>query len=154
MLTDEERRNLDTVERWAIDYNQDGAHCVRTHYVEDLVVQVPGIFIERGMETAVAIEEVVQEQSPGRHLELSRVLPSGSSVTLQGAIHYPRPDRTYTFDFLCIVDFRDGKIATETWSMDVLSIMRVGALAIPPEFLDRYDIGLLDPNGFLSAPAS
>lgn len=152
-MTEEERRNLEVLERWIIDYNQDGAQCVRTHYVEDLVVQVPGIFVERGRETAVAIEDVVSEQSPGRFLEVSRVLPSGSSVTLQGAIHYPRPDRTYTFDFLCIIDFRDGKIATETWSMDVLSIMRIGALAIPPEFLDRYDIKLLDTNGFLSAPA-
>lgn len=153
MLTTEGRRNLATVERWAVDYNQNGAHCVRTHYVEDLVVQVPGVFVERGMDTAVAIEEVVEEQSPGRFLEVSRVLPSGSSVTLQGAIHYPRPDRTYTFDFLCIMDFRDGKIATETWMMDVLSIMRVGALAIPPDFLDRYEIQLQDTNGFLSAPA-
>jgi hypothetical protein len=153
MLTQEERRNLAIVEQWVIDYNQDGAHCVRTHYVENLVVQAPGVFIERGMETAVAIEEVVQQQSPGRHLEVFRALPSRSSVTLQGAIHYPRPDRTYTFDFLCIIDFRNGKIATETWSMDVLSIMRVGALAIPPEFLRRYDIELLDTNGFLSSTA-
>jgi len=117
--TDIERRNLETVARWAELYNSDVPAMVRQCYAPDCVVEVKNGITFRGHDTFVAVELGVERTAPRRRGTLLRAIASGDTVIAQGLLTDEDRGPDFQSQYCAILTFRDGLIVHDESYLDL-----------------------------------
>jgi ketosteroid isomerase-like protein len=117
--TDTERRNLETVERWAEFYNTDVERMVRECYAPDYVVEVKNGISYRGYDTFVAIEQGVERVAPRRRCSLVGVIAAGDTVVVQAMLTDADRGPDFTSRYCAVLTLRDGLIVRDESYLDL-----------------------------------
>jgi predicted SnoaL-like aldol condensation-catalyzing enzyme len=111
----QERRNLQLVDKWAELYNKTGSRFVSECYVEDVVVDIPGVLLIKGRDTFVAIEDSVCAAAPKRWVRIDRKIAQGDVVAVQATWFNPDQGDDFQLRFCTVLTFNDnGLIINDT----------------------------------------
>jgi ketosteroid isomerase-like protein len=117
--TDEERRNLQVVERWTELYNTDVAQMVRECYAPDCIVEVKGGISWQGHEVFLAVEAGVERVAPGRRGELLHAIAAGDRVVVQAILTDPGQGPDWKAPYCVVLTMRDGLIVHDESYLDL-----------------------------------
>lgn len=114
-----EQRNLETVERWAKLYNEEGSAFVRECYAENVVVDCPGALKVEGLDSFVALEDAVCDAAPNRWFQIDRKIAQDDVVVVQATLFDPDQGDDFSTRFCAVLTFDDdGKVYNDTTYLD------------------------------------
>jgi ketosteroid isomerase-like protein len=121
-MTDQEKRNLEHVERYEELYNTDPERFVRECYTADCAVHAMNGGTERvvirGHDDFVALEKRVHGAAPKRRMQVQRTVASGNVVVAEAVLTNPDAGADWQSPFCAVLEFRDGKIAVDRTYID------------------------------------
>jgi ketosteroid isomerase-like protein len=118
-LTDEERRNVATIETWGELYNTDVARMVQTCYHPDCIVDIKGFMQWQGHAPFMALEARVHQIAPLRRGVPERIIARGDTVVVQAAIINPAMGADWRTPFCAVLTLVDGLIIRDESYLDM-----------------------------------
>ena len=112
-MTEQERRNIKTAERYIELYNNDIDRFVPECYTPDCTVYAMGSGVIEGPEQFLQVERAVLAAAPKRYMRLEHMHASGDVVTVEVTLLDPDAGEDWTIPFVAVLTMRDGKIATD-----------------------------------------
>lgn len=133
-----EQRNLRAVDRWAELYNAGGSGFVAECYVQDVVLDCPGVLLIQGREAFTAIEDAVCVAAPKRWFRIDRKIAQGDLVVVQATLFDPDKGDDFETRFCAILTFDDeGLVVNDTtyldptrWPMPEDVVQRLDGMAV------------------------
>ena len=108
--TEEEQRNLETVQRWIDAYNTDVERMVREFYAPDLVVRTMGAGTYTGTEHFLEIELSVLEAAPKRRVRIDHLHAIGNVVVAELVLLDPDRGEDWQLPLAAVLEFENGQI--------------------------------------------
>ncbi len=112
-MTEQERRNIKTAERYIELYNNDIERFVPECYTPDCTVYAMGSGVIEGPEQFLQVERAVLAAAPKRYMRLEHLHASGDVVTVEVTLLDPDAGEDWTIPFVAVLAMRDGKIAID-----------------------------------------
>ena len=112
-MTEEEKRNLDTAQRYVELYNHDIERFVPDCYTADCKVYVMGLSVIDTPVQFLEVERTVLRAAPKRYMRLEHTHISGDTVTLEVTLLNPDAGADWALPFVAVLTMRDGKIAVD-----------------------------------------
>ncbi len=112
-MTEQERRNIKTAERYIELYNNDIERFVPECYTPDCTVYAMGSGVIEGAEPFLKVERAVLAAAPKRHMQLDHTHASGDVVTVEVTLLDPDAGEDWAIPFVAVLTMRDGKIAVD-----------------------------------------
>ena len=112
-MTEQERRNIKTAERYIELYNNDIDRFVPECYTPDCTVYAMGSGVIEGPEQFLQVERAVLAAAPKRYMRLEHLHASGDVVTVEVTLLDPDAGKDWTIPFVAVLTMRDGKIAID-----------------------------------------
>jgi len=112
-MTEQERRNLETAQRYIDLYNNDIERFVPECYTEDCAVHVMGAGVIEGPAQFLDVERRVLRAAPRRRMRLDRAHVCGDVVTIEVTLLNPDAGADWSLPFVAVLNMRDGRIALD-----------------------------------------
>ncbi len=112
-MTEQERRNIKTAERYIELYNNDIERFVPECYTTDCKVYAMGAGVVEGAEQFLQVERAVLAVAPKRYMWLDHLHASGDVVTVEVTLLDPDAGEDWAIPFVAVLVMRDGKIAID-----------------------------------------
>ena len=112
-MTEQERRNTKTAERYIELYNTDIERFVPECYTPDCTVHAMGAGVLEGPEQFLQAERAVLAAAPKRHMRFEHMHASGDVVTVEVTLLDPDAGEDWAIPFVAVLIMRDGKIAID-----------------------------------------
>ncbi len=112
-MTEQERRNIETAERYIELYNTDIERFVPECYTPDCKVYAMGAGVIEGPEHFLQVERAVVAAAPKRYTRLEHLHASGDVVTVEVTLLDPDAGDDWAIPFVAVLTMRDGKIAID-----------------------------------------
>lgn len=112
-MTEQERRNIKTAERYIELYNTDIERFVPECYTPDCKVYAMGAGVVEGAEQFLQVERAVLDAAPKRYMRLEHLHASGDVVTVEVTLLNPDAGGDWAIPFVAVLTMRDGKIAVD-----------------------------------------
>jgi ketosteroid isomerase-like protein len=113
-MTDEEKRNVETVMHWVQFYNApDLVRFVYECYTPDCVAYAMGNVELDGSEIFLEAERQVLAAAPKRYMRLDHLTANGNNMTVECTLLDPDRGDDFAIPWVAVFTMRDGKIAID-----------------------------------------